>query len=367
MMRRRVLAYGLGLLLAAALAPWSSARAQAGDTLPSRLSDADFWKLTETLSEPGGYFRSDNLLSNELFYYEVLPGLVARIKPGSVYLGVGPEQNYHYIVALRPKMVFITDVRRGNLHTQLMYKALFELSADRAEFVSRLFTKPRPAGLTASSSVKELMEAYWVADSSPQAAFDANFKALVDHLTNTHALPLSTDDIEGIKYVYSSFYWFGPSITYNSSQGGGGRGGAMSSYAALMMQPDDHGQPQSFLASEESFRVMKDLESRNLIVPVVGNFGGPKALRAVGQYIREHGATVGAFYLSNVEQYLRQEGIWGQFCANVASMPLTADSMFIRSFSGMGGGGGGGFRNYLGQMQAETAGCAVPVGTETVR
>jgi hypothetical protein len=27
---------------------------------------------------------------------------------------------------------------------QLMYKALFELSADRGEFVSRLFSKPRP-------------------------------------------------------------------------------------------------------------------------------------------------------------------------------------------------------------------------------
>ena len=65
-----------------------------------------------------------------------------------MYLGVGPEQNFTYIAAMRPRMAFITDIRRGNLHLQLMYKALFELSADRAEFVSRLFTKPRPAGLT---------------------------------------------------------------------------------------------------------------------------------------------------------------------------------------------------------------------------
>jgi hypothetical protein len=129
-----------------------------------------------------------------------------------------------------------------------------------------------------------------------------------------------------------------------------------------MVQTDDRGVVQSFLASEESFRFLKDLAGRNMLVPVVGNFGGTKALRAIGQYLRDHGATVGAFYLSNVEQYLRQDGIWGNFCANVASMPLTPSSTFIRSQSGMGGGGGGGFRNFLGEMQAETAECAVPAG-----
>ena len=70
-------------------------------------------------------------------------------RPARVYLGVGPEQNFTYIAALKPAMVFIVDVRRGNLQLHLMYKALFELSADRADFVARLFSKERPAGLTA--------------------------------------------------------------------------------------------------------------------------------------------------------------------------------------------------------------------------
>ena len=90
-------------------------------------------------------------------------------------------------------------------------------------------------------------------------------------------------------------------------------------------------------------------------MPVVGNFGGRRALRAVGQYVRDHSATVGAFYLSNVEQYLRQDGISGVFCANVASMPLDDRSTVIRSFSN---GGGGNFQNALGDMQAEVRGCA---------
>src|SRR5713101_4901297 len=131
--RRRLVVAGLVLLLGAAALPAPRVRA-AADTLPARLSDRDFWKIIEEFSEDNGYFRSDNLLSNEIWYQTVIPELLGRTKPGGVYLGVGPEQNFTYIAALKPKMAFITDIRRGNLHAQLMYKALFELSADRADF-----------------------------------------------------------------------------------------------------------------------------------------------------------------------------------------------------------------------------------------
>src|SRR6478672_6496331 len=75
----------------------------AADSLPSRLSDQEFWKLSNDLSEDNGFFRSDNLLSNELWFQTVIPDLLSRTKPGGVYLGVGPEQNFTYISALKPK------------------------------------------------------------------------------------------------------------------------------------------------------------------------------------------------------------------------------------------------------------------------
>jgi hypothetical protein len=103
--------------------------------------------------------------------------------------------------------------------------------------------------------------------------------------------------------------------------------------------------------------VLKDLQSRNLVVPVVGNFGGPKAIRAIGQYLKSRDAIVAAFYLSNVEQYLQQDGLWGTFCQNVATLPLDPSSTFIRSQSGGGGGPGGGFVNFLGAMAQETRNC----------
>ena len=115
-------------------------------SLPTRLSDQEFWKLSSELSEAGGYFRSENLVSNEHTFQYVIPALRAAVRPGGVYLGVAPDQNFTYIVATRPRMAFIVDIRRGNLLQHLMYKALIELSADRADFVSRLFSKRRPGG-----------------------------------------------------------------------------------------------------------------------------------------------------------------------------------------------------------------------------
>src|SRR5215831_21082990 len=118
--------------------------ARAAETLPAQLSDQEFWKLSTESSEPDGTFRSDNLLSNELYFQYVIPDLVKTAKSERVYMGVGPEQNFTYIAALKPKMVFIVDIRRGNLDLHLMYKAIFEMSKDRADFVSLLFSKKRP-------------------------------------------------------------------------------------------------------------------------------------------------------------------------------------------------------------------------------
>ena len=267
-----------------------------------------------------------------------------------------PNRTSTYIAAVRPRIAFITDVRRGNLRLHLLYKALFELSADRAEFVSRLFTKPRPAGLGATSSAMDIMNAYWVTDTSPREAFDANVRAVQQHLTSTRSLPLSQQDLDAIADIYMEFYWHGPSITYSSSSNSGaGRGGSMANYYQLMVATDAKGSVRSYLATEDAFAFVKHLESRNLVVPVVGDFGGPRALRAVGDFVRGNDATVSMFYLSNVEQYLRQAGTHLTFCANVASMPLEPASTYVRSQSGAGG-----FRNMLGGMTAETAACAVP-------
>ncbi len=286
MRRRRVLA--AGLIVALALGASSSSRAaQSAATLPARLSDAEFWNLSSTFSEPGGTFHSDNFVSNEGRYQLVIPELVSRTTPGGVYLGVGPEQNFTYITAVRPRMVFILDIRRGNLQEHLLYKALFELSADRAEFLSRLFSRPRATGLTADSTPEELFAASRAAAPS-EDLYRANLKAVLSHLTAKHGFRLPAGDAEGIDYIYrTAFFAEGPDLGYSLTNRG--RLGNTPSYADLMSMRDGDGKQRSYLATEESFRFLKDLQTRNLVVPVVGNFGGPTALRAIGKYLREPG------------------------------------------------------------------------------
>ena len=133
---------------------------KAADTLPSQYTDAEFWRIVTEFSEPGGDYQYENFVSNEISYQEVIPELSRLAKPGGVYLGVASEQNFTYIDVVRPKVAFIFDVRRQNTLQLLMYKALFELADNRADFVSLLFSRKRPAGLDANSSADALFQAF---------------------------------------------------------------------------------------------------------------------------------------------------------------------------------------------------------------
>src|SRR5262245_35854814 len=122
--RRSVLFVSAALILSLVLFYGTGPRPPVADTLPAHLTNEEFWKMVTDFSEPGGYFRSENLLSNESAYQTVIPALRKTLSSGGVYLGVGPEQNFTYIVALEPKMAFVVDIRRQNMLEHLLYKAL---------------------------------------------------------------------------------------------------------------------------------------------------------------------------------------------------------------------------------------------------
>src|SRR5205809_1553971 len=151
--------YRIRLLIVLALC-FSLTRVWSAAELPAQLTDEAFWQLVTEFSEPSGRFPSDNFVSNELATQRVLSELTKSRKAGGAYVGVGPEQNFTYIDALHPKIAFIVDIRRQNMIEHLMYKALLELSADRAEFISRLFSRPKPEDLDKSSNIDTLFAAF---------------------------------------------------------------------------------------------------------------------------------------------------------------------------------------------------------------
>ena len=344
--RRQLAAVLATVVMCASVLLYTYGRGLAARTVPEQLSDQQFWQLIEDFSEPNGYFRSDNLLSNENAYQHVIPTLQASLPSDGVYLGVGPEQNFTYISALKPRLAFIVDIRRGNMNLQLLYKAFMEQSRDRADFLSHLFARPRPKELTDKTPVDELLDAYELASPSDEL-YHRYLQEAIDRLTKTHKFALTPDDLRGIEYVYTAFYKAGPDLNYSFSgfpfAGGGFR---FPTYSVLMTETDTNNQHRSYLATENNYRVVADMEKRNAIVPITGDFAGPKALRSVGRYLKSHDATVTAIYTSNVEQYLFQSDTnWRKYYANIATLPIDAKSTFIRSVSNRGGfqSGPGGF------------------------
>jgi hypothetical protein len=325
--KANILLFGVSLAsVAVAVCAHAQARPPA---LPAELDDREFWQVIVDVSEPGGHFEDENFVSNEAGYERVMRRLQDAVKPGGVYLGVGPEQNFTYIAALRPRIAFIVDVRRQNMIEHLMYKALFELSEDRADYLSRLFSRPRPAGLDAGSSVQALFQAYGAARAD-RRLFEENLARILAVLTERHRFGLTSDDRASMLKVFTAFYESGPDLKYVFR----GTAEIHPTYTSLMTAADEGGQHWSYLGTADRFQHIRQMQRRNLIVPVVGDFAGPKTLRAVGAYVRDHGGTINVFYVSNVEPYLFRSGSWKAFYENVMTLPLEGSGLFIRTFFG---------------------------------
>jgi hypothetical protein len=320
----------VALLCAAAASAWQVSAAQQ-PRLADSLTDREFWQFFTRMSEESGTFESENFVSNEKLYQYVIPTLQRTLTPNGVYLGVGPEQNFSYIVNLKPRMAVIFDIRRQNAMTQHMYTALFELSATRAEFVSRLFSRPLVKSLTGAAMASELFAAVGPVSDS---AFEINWKAIVQRLTVAHDFALSDADLQAMQHIFTAFAEAGPDISYAYHLGAPPSPTPwLATYAQLMSATNEAGTNMAFLATEEHYRWLRALERRNMVVPVVGDFGGPKAIRSVGEYLRQRGAVVTAFYVSNVEQYLFISGFGAdeRFYRSVETLPVDSTSRFIRS------------------------------------
>ena len=175
--------------------------------------------MTTALSEPAGTFdHADNLVSNETLVAQ----LVEMLRPrGGAYVGVGPEQNFSYIARVRPALAFIIDIREENRSLHFMYKALFEMSADRADFLSRLFSRERPEGMHRSTSVHDLFAAFEPARPSA-ARHEETMRLVRQRLVEAHGFPLSSSELQSIADALTAFHADGPEIQYRPLAGSRG-------------------------------------------------------------------------------------------------------------------------------------------------
>lgn len=299
-------------------------------------SDSAFATLVERLSEPGGYFDTDNLISNERSYLHVVGRLREMGVEGGAYIGVGPDQNFSYIAHVRPAVAFIIDIRRDNLLEHLMFKALFSLSRSRVEYLSLLHGRPAPDDPTAwrERGIEEIIE---YIDSRPaDLAYTREALARVAERAERFGLPISAEDVETIRRFHSQFIRQGMDLRFRSH--GRRPRSYYPTYRQLILETDLDGRRASYLADEARFQFVRSLQEKNLVVPVVGDLAGSHALTAIGAEVDARGLVVSCFYTSNVEDYLLRGRTFDRYVRNVSRLPHDSKSVIVRSFFGRGFG-----------------------------
>jgi hypothetical protein len=323
-MRRRVFlsVVVVGLLVGIPLV----GQVQAPATFASRIAQ---------LSERGGFFDTDNLISNERSYLHVVPALRDAVAGGGAYIGVGPDQNFSYIAQVKPSIAFIVDLRRDNLLLHLLFKALFAMSDTRAEYLSLLFGRPVPVPAAAwrTADLDKLI-AYIEGAASGEAAI-TGLQTRIDEKIRTFGVPLSDADFVTINRFHRRFVTAGLPLKFQTT--GRAPQSYYPTYRELLLETDRQGHRWNFLASEDDFQFVRSLERRDLVIPLVGDLAGPSALAEIGRLMASRGDRLSAFYASNVEFYLFADGKFPRFVENLERLPHTNRSVIIRSvFGGFG-------------------------------
>jgi hypothetical protein len=309
-------------------APGSAPSAAAQATVRA-LPDSTFASLVARISEPGGYFDTDNLLSNERGYLKVMGALDRIGVRGGAYVGVGPDQNFSYIARIRPDIAFIVDIRRDNLLHHLLLRALVTRAPTRAGFLAGLFGREPPPDPSAwrDRPVEDVLAFVETApsDSSRVAALDAE----VARAVASFGVPLTDAELATIRRFHHTFIRAGPALRFTSY--GRAPRPYYPTYRQLLIETDVDGRQASWLADAASYTFVREMERAGRIVPVVGDLGGGHAVREIGNVLSEMKIPLSAFYVSNVEFYLVQQGTIDAWIANLATLPATPEALVIRS------------------------------------
>lgn len=308
----------------------SAGTAKIALSTPRGLSNEEFGRLSKELSESGGYFDTDNLISNEASYLHVMGRLKKLGVQGGAYIGVGPDQNFSYMAQIRPQIAYIVDIRRDNLLQHLLFKTLFGLSRNRIEYLALLFGRPVPMDTKSweTKSLQQLVE-FIDGNAGQKERFDAARAAIASRV-KTFGLSLSDNDLATIARIHEAFYQAGLDLRFTSKNRA--PRSYYPTYRDLLLEHDLSGKLASFMANEDDFQFLKGLEGANLVVPVVGNLAGEHALSAIAHDATERGLKVSAFYTSNVEFYLMREGGFDRYAENVRRLPQSDQSVIIRSY-----------------------------------
>jgi hypothetical protein len=295
------------------------------------ISQLEFRQLIIGLSEPEGYFDSDNFISNERAYLKILPDLRRLDVRGGAYIGIGPDQNYSYIAAVRPHLAFILDIRRQNALQHLYFKSLFQLSTTRAKFLERLFGRKLAAAQMplGTDGISELLR--YIDQSPVDAAFKKEKESEAILAMRSWDIGISEADCSVVQRIARAFMDNGPDLKFSSFNRA--PRAYYPSYRQLLEETDSAGIQSNYLADEAAFQCIKKMHRENRIVPVVGDLAGSSAMKRIGDELRRRNLALACIYVSNVEFYLFGRENWSSYLNNLGRFPREQNACLIRSYA----------------------------------
>lgn len=277
--------------------------------------------VVRSLSEPETGPPAENLVSNEDSYANGASD-AARLAPErGVFLGVGPDQNFSFVASARPLLAIVADYRRRNSLLHLLHKALMGLSGDRIAYLANLTARNPPPFVKGEPSGKVLAETF-------------------------ARLPMDRERLDGVaREVRRYLRPFGlvgddewPALaTIQAKLAGPGMASrflGLPGYPTLgrmIAATDRRGVASHFLASEGRYRVVRDLQLGDRILPVVADFAAAVAMPRIAAWLGRHRLALSVVYVSDVEFFLLRAGRFDAYVANLAAMPRLDGAVIART------------------------------------
>ncbi len=271
--------------------------------------DANFSKIVQHLSKPESGPAADNLMTNEDSFTRVSAEIEHRAPKNSLYLGVGPDQNFSLIAHAQPTLALIIDYRRRNQLLHLLHKALFALSNDRRDYLSRL-TARSIEGKTSDLALQ------FAAVPMDRGKLDTSIAEVATYLRSFQFL--TVEDLETIATIQARLA--GPGVNYR--------------FLALRMYPTLSklmSMPGHLLSVEAIYQRVRDLQRADRIIPIVGDWGGPGGFPRLGAWLRDHSLKVGTIYISDVEYFLIRAGRLAAYAESLHQLPSHPDAIIVRT------------------------------------
>ena len=190
-------------------------------SLPDKLSDRDYWSLVAEFSEPDGEFRSDNLLSNEIFLQAVIPASHSRreAEPRLSWRRSRTELHLHRGPQAEDGLHRRRPARQPAAAPDVQGALRVVIGPRRLHLPAVLAQASGRAGRESTADEIFFAAIYKAAPEKGEAddLLQAESQDTPGPPHRTRHLPLTAEDLKGIEYVYTQFSWFGPGLSYWST------------------------------------------------------------------------------------------------------------------------------------------------------